>query len=505
MSLNAFGNKELLQIVDSVARNKSIQKENIFLVLEDALKAAAKQKYGSDQELDVKIDRNTGEIRFYKINLVVENEEQILQLKDEGKSAILIEYAKLKKADVAIGDILYELLPPLDMERVASQYAKQVIVSQIKKIERDREYEDFKDRVGQILSGVIDKIEYGNIILKIGSAEAIIYKNHLLQSDIYKQGSRIKALFLEINRENNGPQIILSRTDNNFLKALCVQEIPEIADGMIEIKGVVRDPGLRAKIAVYCPDKSLSIIGACVGIKGNRIKSITNELHGEKIDIVEWSADIGQFTANAFSSIAISKVIVNSAKNTVEVVVQAEQQSIAIGRRGQNVRLISDLIGYDVELMTEEVELERRSSEFKEITELFMRALDVEEILAQLLASEGFRSARDLANSSTEKLLEIDALDEYTANELISRAKEFIELQDNEEKLKSLDQEALKLDSMTTEIAISLNDSNIKSISDIADLSRDEMSAILEKKELIVDIETIDKIIMSARKLIYNF
>ena len=331
-----------------------------------------------------------------------------------------------KRYQKLIGEIIQELLPPLEIGRLAAQSAKQIITVKLKEIERNKQYNEFKDRVGDIVNGIVEKIEARNIIIKIGSAEAVLKKEYMLKSDNYRQGDRVRAYLLNLDKDSKGPMIILSRTHNEFLAMLFKQEVPEIYDRIIEVKGVARDPGSKSKIAVYSSDKGVDAVGSCVGIRGSRVQSITNELRGEKIDIIQWSSDVASFAINALAPAQVSKVIIDEEQNKMEVIVPDDNQSQAIGRRGQNVRLASDLIGWKVDILTEEIESKRRQEEFGTITTEFMEHLNLEEILAQLLASEGFTSIKELAEAEVSEISSIEGLDEEIAKELIERAQEYL-------------------------------------------------------------------------------
>ena len=430
-----FGNTEILQIAESIAREKGIPKEQILEALEDAIRVAARRKYGYENPVEASINKSTGEIQLYREMLVVDNletaqspDEQNVQSQENEKkiSKITIEYAKTKKPDAKIGEIIQELLPPLEIGRLAAQSAKQIITVKLKEIERNKQYNEFKDRVGDIVNGIVEKIEARNIIIKIGSAEAVLKKEYMLKSDNYRQGDRVRAYLLNLDKDSKGPMIILSRTHNEFLAMLFKQEVPEIYDRIIEVKGVARDPGSKSKIAVYSSDKGVDAVGSCVGIRGSRVQSITNELRGEKIDIIQWSSDVASFAINALAPAQVSKVIIDEEQNKMEVIVPDDNQSQAIGRRGQNVRLASDLIGWKVDILTEEIESKRRQEEFGTITTEFMEHLNLEEILAQLLASEGFTSIKELAEAEVSEISSIEGLDEEIAKELIERAQEYL-------------------------------------------------------------------------------
>jgi N utilization substance protein A len=433
------GNSELIQIADAVAREKSISKESVMLALEDAIRVAARRKYGHEHSIRAEIDRKTGEIRLYREMLVIDPNAEPIENHDEELSAseddvsmqiremstISLADARLKKADAELGEVISELLPPIDLGRVAAQSAKQVISHRVREIERNKNFDEFKDKVGQIVSGIVEKMEYGNTTVKLGSSEGVIKKEFQIKDEKMRQGDRIRAYLYDVTKEGKGPQIHLSRTHNEFLAALFAQEVPEIYDGIIEIRAIARDPGARAKIAVYTTDTSLDPVGSCVGMRGARVQAVITELSGEKIDIIEWSSEPATMVVNALAPAEITKVIIDEDRRRIEVVVPEEQLSIAIGKRGQNVRLASKLIGWDIDILTEAVESKRRSEEFTAITQKFIAALDVEEILAQLLASEGYASIQEIADAEAADMATIEGLDEGIANELINRAKEY--------------------------------------------------------------------------------
>lgn len=505
MTVRGFGNTEILQIVEAVAREKSIPKEMILEALEDAIKFAARRKYGYEQHVKANIDRKTGEINLYRERLVVEDGEDLSQ----NNSKITLSEAQLKEPTALAGDILYEPLPPLDIGRIAAQSAKQIITTRVREIERTLQYEEFKNRIGEIINGVVEKIEYGNVIVKIGNAEAILRREFTLKADRYKQGDRIRAYLFTLDPNSKGPQIILSRTHNEFLAKLFQQEVPEIYENIIQIKSVVRDPGSRAKVAVFSPDSAIDPIGSCVGIRGSRVQAIISELKGEKIDIIQWSSNPATLAVNALAPAAISKVIIDEDKKRIEVVVPEDQQSITIGRQGQNVRLASDLLGWKIDILTEDKESKRRQDEFNSITQKFMVALDLEEILAQLLASEGFTSIEELAHTKVSEFSNIQGLDSSVAEELIARANEYItKYSDANETITISENEAevyvntlTAISTISKELANLLISKDIKTLEELADLSRDDFIELVPNNNL--DITEIDAIIMEARKRVF--
>lgn len=508
-----MNNTEILQIAEAVAREKAIDYGQVIETLEEAIRVAARRKYGQEHSVRAEIDRKTGEISLYREMLVVENVDEELSeeiIEQVGQiNTISLEDAKHKDKDAEIGDILSEPLPPIDLGRVAAQSAKQVIMYKVKEIERNKQYEEFKDRVGDIINGVVEKIEQNGVIIKVGSAEAMIRKSDLLYSDKLRIGDKLRALLLEVNKENRGPQIGLTRTHPDFVRKLFTQEVPEIYDGSVEIKAVARDAGMRTKIAVYSSDKGLDPVGSCVGVRGSRVQAVISELNGEKIDIIPWSVDPANLVINALAPASVTKVIIDEKKNRIEAVVPDEQLSIAIGKRGQNVKLASEIVGWNLDVITEEVESKRRNEEFNRLTVKFMNALDLEEILAQLLVSEGYTSVQDLADTSISDLANIQGLDENIAQEIIERAKSYADTHEDaaitvlsdDPELRKIDPDILALEGVSNEIAILLYQHGIKTITDLADLSHDELIEQFPKSGL--NDEQINMMIMAARKVAY--
>src|SRR3954454_23277918 len=376
---------ELLQIADAVAREKSIDRAIVIESMEDALQKAARSRYGQETEVRAEINPKTGEVRFSRLLLVTDDVEN---------DAIQISLTDARKRNPAaeIGDWISETLPPFDFGRIAAQSAKQVIVQKVRDAERDRQYQEYKDRIGEIVNGLVKRVEYGNVIVDLsGRGEAIVRRDELIPRETFRPGDRIRAYMFDVRRETRGPQIFLSRTHPQFMAKLFAQEVPEIYDGIVEVKAVARDPGSRAKIAVTSRDSSIDPVGACVGMRGSRVQAVVGELQGEKVDIIPWSVDQATFVVNALAPAEVAKVVLDEDRERIEVVVPDDQLSLAIGRRGQNVRLASQLTGWDIDILTEAEESERRQKEFAERTQVFMEALDVDEVVAQLLASEGFR------------------------------------------------------------------------------------------------------------------
>src|SRR5688572_22911314 len=411
---------ELLQIADAVARDKAIDKKVVLQAMEDAIQRAARSRYGQENEIRAEIDPKSGEIRLNRLLMVVDKVEN-------DSTQISLGEARNKNPAANLGDYIAEPLPPVDFGRIAAQNAKQVIVQKVRDAERERQYNEFKDRIGEIVHGVVKRVEYGNVIVDLGRGEAIVRRDETLPRETFRNGDRIRAYVYDVRREQRGPQIFLSRTHPEFMAKLFAQEVPEIYDGVVEVVSVARDPGSRAKIAVRSKDGSIDPVGACVGMRGSRVQAVVNELQGEKIDIIPWSADVANFVVNALAPAEVAKVVLDEEAERIEVVVPDEQLSLAIGRRGQNVRLASQLTGWDIDIMTEAEESERRQKEFAARTQRFIEALDVDETLAQLLASEGFDSVEEVAYVELREIASIGGLDEQTAEELQNRAREYLE------------------------------------------------------------------------------
>ncbi|WP_172331597.1 transcription termination factor NusA [Mangrovicoccus sp. HB161399] len=422
MAITAANQLELLQTAEAVAREKMIDPDLVIEAMEESLARAAKSRYGSEMDIRVAIDRRTGVATFTRVRTVVEDEEL-----ENYQAELTVDQAKQYKADPQVGDEIVDEVPPVELGRIAAQSAKQVILQKVREAERDRQYEEFKDRAGTIINGIVRREEYGNIIVDIGRGEAVLRRNEKIGRESYRPNDRIRVFIKDVRREPRGPQIFLSRTAPEFMAELFKMEVPEIYDGIIEIKAVARDPGSRAKIAVISYDSSIDPVGACVGMRGSRVQAVVNELQGEKIDIIPWNEDQPTFLVNALQPAEVSKVVLDEEAERIEVVVPDDQLSLAIGRRGQNVRLASQLTGLDIDIMTESQESERRQAEFAERTKLFMDTLDVDEFFAQLLVSEGFTNLEEVAYVDLDELLVIDGVDESTAEELQARARDHIE------------------------------------------------------------------------------
>lgn len=487
---------EIIQVADAVAREKMIDRDIVLDAMEEAIQKAGRSKYGYDQDIRATIDRKTGDINMRRVRTVVEEIEEEM----EG-AQLTVEQARRYKPDAELGDELVDDLPALDFGRIAAQTAKQVIIQKVRDAERERQYEEYKDRVGEIISGTIKRVEYGNVSVDLGRAEAFIRRDEGIPRENLKMNDRVRAYIYDVRQELRGPQIFASRSHPDFMAALFTQEVPEIYDGLIEIKAVARDPGSRAKIAVYSTDPSIDPVGACVGMRGSRVQAVVNELMGEKIDIVPWSPDIATLIVNALSPAEVSKVVLDEEASRIEVVVPDEQLSLAIGRRGQNVRLASMLSGLDIDILTEAEESERRAEEFKYRSELFMSALDVDEVIAHLLVAEGYRSVEELQESAVDELATIEGFDEDVAAELQSRAGEWLELRVKEfektrKKLKIAD-DMMDVEELPNEYIIKLGENGVKSRDDLADLAGDELVEMIGADQ--INMDQANALIMRAR------
>ena len=507
--------QELLRIAESVAVEKSIDKELVLSSMEQAIQKAARTRFGFDNDIRAKIDRESGDITLHKVLKIVEVPENF-------ETEISLKHAneKEKAENFKIGDEIFEELPPVDFGRIAAQTARQVITQSVRAAERERQYNDFIGKKGEILNGIVKRLEYSNVIVDLNRAEAIIKKEELIPRQIIKTGDRIKAYCYDVIRENKGQQIFLSRAHPNFMEKLFFQEVPEIYDGIIEIKSSARDPGSRAKICVNSKDSSIDPVGACVGMRGSRVQSVVNELQGEKIDIVHWSEDPAALVVSALSPAEIQKVIIDDDNRRIEVILSEENLSKAIGRRGQNVRLASKLIDYEIDILTEKEESEKKQLEFKDKTEIFVKNLEVDETLGQLLVAEGFSSIKEISESSTDDMAKIEAIDENTAKELKERAEEYInkEKEDIGKKLKELGVEdaLINLNGLTPGMLVTLGEKKIKTLKDFAELSTDELIGGYDEKkgqrfkiegyleEFALTKNEADDLIMNARNIVYK-
>jgi N utilization substance protein A len=477
MAAIAANRTELLQIADAVARDKSIDKAVVLAAMEEAMQRAAKAHYGSENEIKVEIDPKTGETHVSRYLHVV---EQV----DNDKTEISLADARARNPAAQVGDIIAETLPPVDFNRINAQNAKQVIVQKVRDAERERQYDEYKDRIGEIVHGIVKRSEFGSVVVDLGRAEGVVRRDEMIPRESFRTGDRIRAYIYDVRRETRGPQIFLSRSHPQFMVRLFAQEVPEIYDGIIEIRAVARDPGSRAKIAVISKDSSIDPVGACVGMRGVRVQAVVQELQGERIDIIPWSGEAATFIVNALAPAEVSKVVLDEDTHRVEVVVPDEQLSLAIGRRGQNVRLASQLTGWQIDILTEAEESERRQKEFSERTKLFMESLDVDETVAQLLASEGFASIEDVAYVPLNELGSVEGFDEETAQELQSRALEFIEAKNKEMDDKRIAlgvaDEVLEVEGVTPAIAVALGEADIKSLEDLAGCATDDLLGYYE-------------------------
>jgi N utilization substance protein A len=485
---------ELLQVAETVARDKGIEQDEVLEAMEQAIQKAGRSKYGHEHDIRAVIDRSSGEIslaRYTEVVDEIENETTQVLLKD----------AKKKKADAAVGDFLVDPLPPIDFGRIAAQTAKQVIVQKVRDAERKRQFAEYKDRIGEVVNGLVKRIEFGNVIVDLGRAEALLRRDECIPREHFNNGDRVRAYIMDVREEMRGPQIFLSRTHPQFMAKLFAQEVPEIYDGIIEIMAVARDSGSRAKIAVVSHDSSIDPVGPCIGMRGSRVQAVVGELQGEKIDIIQWSPDPATFIVNALAPAEVAKVVLDEETHRIEVVVPDDQLSLAIGRRGQNVRLASQLSGWDIDILTEAEESERRSEEFRSRSQAFIDSLDVDDVIAHLLVTEGFTSVEEVAFVPLEDLVDIEGFDETIAQELQTRARSYIEARDEllAERGKELgiQDDLAALEGLTPAMLVALGEKGVKSRDDLADLASDELLEILPAKSL--GEEQANAIIMAAR------
>jgi len=490
----ASGLADLIQVADAVAREKGIEREEVLEAMEMAIQKAGRSKYGHEFDIRAEVDRDTGEIQLARyIEVVDEVENEATQL--------TLDEAKKTKSDTQVGEFLVDPLPPMDFGRIAAQTAKQVIVQRVREAERARQYTEYKDRVGEIVNGVVKRVEFGNVIVDLGRGESIIRREELLGRETFRRTDRVRAYIYDVREETRGPQIFLSRAHPQFMAKLFAQEVPEIYDGIIEIKSVARDPGSRAKIAVHSNDSSIDPVGACVGMRGSRVQAVVSELQGEKIDIIPWSPDTATFVVNALAPAEVIKVVIDEDTHRIEMVVPDDQLSLAIGRRGQNVRLASILTGWDIDILTEAEESERRQEEFHALSQIFMDALDVDDVIAHLLVTEGFSTVEEVAFVPEENLVEIEGFDESIIEELRERARNY--LKERDEKLNQkrnelgISDELLKMPHITLESLVTLGETGVKSLDDLADLASDELREILGVTKL--NEEQANETIMAAR------
>jgi N utilization substance protein A len=506
---------ELLRIAESVADEKSIDKEIIISSMESAIQKAAKTRFGTENDIRAIIDRKSGDINLHKVLKIVEKPEN-LDTEISLEEAIKIE----KKDDLKVGDEIFELLPPVDFGRIAAQTARQVITQNVRAAEREKQYNDFIDKKDEILSGIVKRLEYGNVILDLNRAEAVIRKEDLIPREMLKTGDRIKAYCYDVIRENKGQQIFLSRAHPKFMEKLFFQEVPEIYDGIIEIKSSSRDPGSRAKISVSSNDSSIDPVGACVGMRGSRVQSVVNELQGEKIDIIHWSEDTARLVVSALAPAEIQKVIIDDQNKRIEVILSEENLSKAIGRRGQNVRLASKLINFEIDILTEKEESEKRQLEFKEKTDIFIKNLEVDETLGQLLVAEGFSSIEEVYQAKIEEISKIEAIDDSTAQELKDRAAECLkkEKENISKRLEELgvEEALINLKGLTPGMLVTLGEKKISTLKDFAELSSDELIGFYDEKkgkrfkvdgfleEFALAKAEADELIMASRNIVFK-
>ena len=493
--INFSNHPDLLLVVDTVAREKGIEKEEVFDAMEQAIQKAGRTKYGYEHDIRAEIDRKSGEIKLARyLEVADEIENEVTQ--------VTIDVAKEEKEDAEIGDYLIDPLPPIDFGRIAAQTAKQVIVQKVREAERKRQFAEFKDRVGEVINGVVKRVEFGNVIVDLGGrAEGVIRRDETIPREHFNNGDRVRSYIFDVREDLRGPQIFLSRNHPQFMVCLFTQEVPEIYDSIIEIKSVSRDPGSRAKIAVISKDSSIDPVGACVGMRGSRVQAVVAELQGEKIDIIQWSDEPATFIVNALAPAEVSKVVLDEETRRIEVVVPDDQLSLAIGRRGQNVRLASQLTGWDIDIMTEAEESEKRSEEFRVRSQDFVEKLDVDEVIAQLLVTEGFSTIEEVAFVPVEELSAIEGFDEEVCLELQQRAKQYLEDREisltEQTKSAGVSEDLSNLEGLTKEMLLVLAENGIKTLDNLADLASDELLEFIPDGEL--SEESANEIILNAR------
>ncbi len=489
---------EIVLVADTVAREKNIDKEDVFTAMEVAIQKAGRSRYGFEHDIRAKIDRKTGAISLARYREVVADDAEV----ENEAAQIRLSDAKAYNKAIKVGEFIIDPLPPIDFGRIAAQTAKQVIVQKVRDAERNRQYEEYKEKIGTIVNGTVKRIEFGNVVLDIGKTEAILRRDEIIPREKFKNGDRVRAYVLDVRRENRGPQIFLSRTCPEFMAKLFTSEVPEIYDGIVQIMGVARDPGSKAKIAVKANDMTIDPVGACVGLRGIRVQAVVTELQGEKIDIVPYSEDKAQYLVAALAPAEVTKVVIDEENGRMEAVVPQEQFSIAIGRRGQNVKLASQLLGADIDVLTEEQEQERRANENKVRSQRFMEALDVDEMIAHLLIAEGFSTIDEIAFVDLKELSEIEGFDEDVATELQRRAKEFVEKRNKDFAKKSkdlgIDEQLKTIEGLDQDMIIKLAENNVKTLDDLADLAADELIEVLGEDTL-TEVEA-NRIIMAARE-----
>ncbi|GJD64772.1 transcription termination factor NusA [Methylobacterium frigidaeris] len=477
MAVVSANRLELLQIAEAVAREKVIDRSIVLGAMEEAIAKAARSRYGAETDVHAEIDPRTGALRLSRHLLVVDEVENDAREID-------LPSARRHNPAAQVGDVISDTLPPFDFGRVAAQSAKQVIVQKVRDAERDRQYDEYKDRIGEVVNGLVKRVEYGNVIVDLGRGEGIVRRDESIPRETFRPGDRIRAYLFDVRREVRGPQIFLSRSHPQFMAKLFGQEVPEIYDGIVEVKAVARDPGSRAKIAVISRDSSIDPVGACVGMRGSRVQAVVGELQGEKIDIIPWSQDQATFIVNALQPAEVVKVVLDEEADRIEVVVPDDQLSLAIGRRGQNVRLASQLTGWDIDILTEAEESERRQKEFVERTNTFMQALDVDETVGQLLAAEGFRSVEEIAYVEPAELANIQGLDEETGAEIQARALDYLNRIEAENDARRIElgvaDELREIDGITTPMMVALGENDVKTVEDLAGCATDDLVGYTE-------------------------
>ncbi|MBK8173852.1 MAG: transcription termination/antitermination protein NusA [Rhodospirillales bacterium] len=485
---------ELLQVAETVARDKSIDREEVLEAMEQAIQKAGRSKYGHDHDIRAHIDRNSGEIslaRYIEVVEAIENEA----------TQILLDAGRRKSPGIEIGEFIVDPLPPIDFGRIAAQTAKQVIVHKVREAERRRQYDEFKDRIADIVNGLAKRVEFGNVIVDLGRAEALLRREETIPREHFNTGDRVRAYIMDVREEPRGPQVFLSRTHPQFMAKLFAQEVPEIYEGVIEIRAVARDPGSRAKIAVYSRDSGIDPVGPCIGMRGSRVQAVVGELQGEKIDIIQWSPDPATFVVNALAPAEVTKVVLDEEANRIEVVVPDDQLSLAIGRRGQNVRLASQLTGWDIDILTEEEESGRRNEEFRARSQTFIDALNIDDVIAHLLVTEGFTSVEDVAFVPIDDLADVEGLDVAVAEELRNRARAFLDARDEIYTRRrhelGVDDVLAAINGLKPAMLVALGEAGVKTLDDLADLAGDELLDIVPQGTL--TLERANDIIMAAR------
>ena len=488
---------ELLQVAETVARDKGIQRDEVLEAMEQAIQKAGRSKYGHEHDIRANIDRITGEITLARFVEVMEDRDAI----ENDVTQTELATARIKHPEIEAGQFIIDPLPPIDFGRIAAQTAMQVIVQKVRESERARQYQEYKDRVGEVVNGLVKRIEFGNVIVDLGKSEGLLRRDESIPREHFNNGDRVRAYILDVREEARGPQIFLSRTHPQFMAKLFTQEVPEIYDGIIEIKAVARDPGSRAKVAVISNDSSIDPVGPCIGMRGSRVQAVVGELQGEKIDIIQWSADPAAFIVNALAPAEVSKVVLDEEKNKIEVVVPDEQLSLAIGRRGQNVRLGSQLTGWDIDILTEAEESERRNQEFVKRSEMFIQALDVDDVIAHLLVTEGFSTVEEVAFVPLDDLMDIEGFDEDISNELRERARAYLatldEKMDEQRAELGVSDEVAAIEGLAPTMLVALGNAGVKTLDDLADLASDELLEIVVDGSMNED--SANAVIMAAR------